>query len=99
MTITMMIISWFSDSLSFSLAIVTMVTISTIVAVSMMVVSGFSDSFSLSVISMMAISTIMTVSMVVVAWISNSSTKNCKRYSNKNIHDVDGFNSSETPPC
>merc|ERR1711875_153370 len=117
MRVTMMIISWLSISfsssscLSFSLAVVAMMTITsiTVATIAMMIISWFSISFSnsswlslsLAVVAMMTIASIAiaTISMMVISWLSNSCTEDGKGYSNQKIHVPIGLNSSETPPC
>merc|ERR1712215_337936 len=73
MAVSMMVVTRLSNSncLSFSLAMLSMVTISTIMGIPMVVITGFSFSLSLSMITMMTIA-MMAVSMVVVSWLSNS---------------------------
>merc|ERR1712236_127311 len=101
MGIPMVVITWFS--LSLSLSMITMMTIA-MMAVSVVVVSWLSNSFRFSLpfamISMMAISTIamMAISMI-VSWLSDSCTKDGKRNCYQKIHALIGLNSSETPPC
>merc|ERR1712126_442858 len=109
----MMIISWlsicFSSSswLSLSLAIVAMMTITSIsiATVAMMIISWFSNSswlsLSLAVVAMMTITSIAiaTIAMMVISWLSNSCAEDGKGYSNQKIHVLVGLNSSETPPC
>merc|ERR1719209_2538951 len=60
-----------SDCLSFSLAMISMVTISTIMGIPMVVITWFSLSLSLSMITMMTIA-MMAVSVVVISWFSIS---------------------------
>merc|ERR1712215_135623 len=73
MAVSMMVVTRLSNSdcLSFSLAMISMVTISTIMGIPMVVITWFSFSLSLSMITMMTIA-MMAVSMVVVSWLSNS---------------------------
>merc|ERR1712133_289666 len=99
------------ERLSLSLAVVAMMTITSIsmATVAMMIISWFSISFSnscwlslsLSIVAMMTITSIAitTIAMMVISWLSNSCAKDSKGYSNQKIHVPVGLNSSETPPC
>merc|ERR1711910_4094 len=76
MRISMMVVTRLSNSdcLSFSLAMISMVTISTIMGIPMVVITWFSLSLSLSMITMMTISMriSMRVSMVIISRFSIS---------------------------
>merc|ERR1719516_158987 len=95
----MMIISRLSISFSYSswlslpLAVVSMMTVTTIsiTTVAMMIISwlsiGFSNSSWLSLpLAVVAIITITTIAMMVISWLSNSCAKDGKEYSNQKIH-------------
>merc|ERR1711872_970160 len=115
MRVAMMIISWLSISfssgswLSFSLAVVAMMTITSIsmATIAMMIISWFSIRFSNSswlslsfaVVAMMTIISIAitTIAMMVISWLSNSCAEEGKGHSNQKIHSPVGQNSSETP--
>merc|ERR1719348_2792583 len=90
----------FSNSswLSISLAVVAMMTVTSIsiTTVAMMIISwlsiGFSNSswlsISLAVVAMMTVTSISitTIAMMVIPWLSDSCAEDGKRYSNQKIH-------------
>merc|ERR1719347_2141113 len=113
MRVTVMIISRlsvgfsYSSWLSLSLAIVAMMTITTIsiTTIAMMIISwlsiGFSNcswlSLSLAIVAMMTITSISiaTIAMMGISWLSDSCAEDGKGYSNQKIHVPVGLNSSE----
>merc|ERR1719495_1440873 len=100
MAVSMVIVSWLSNSFPLSIVAMTISTIS-MMSIAMMVVARLSISLSLSII-IVSISTITTISTMtismVISWFSSSCAKDGKSNSNQKIHVVFGLNFSETPP-